>query len=177
MAGSSECIGCYNSCAVCDANDLNICKNCGAMRYIDSGSCYSCPTGCSTCTSATECGSCLKGYTKIGKLCQTNAVYPCATLDSAGVCNSCFFGFTQSGLSCTVNIDACNANSSCFACPRQYFLKDKQCLSCPTIENCQSCDPSNSTKCIQCSKSYYLDGTCMKCPTGCKACSSDKFCL
>lgn len=127
MAGSTECIACYNSCSVCDPNDLNICKDCGALRYIDAGSCYVCPTGCSTCTSASICGSCLKGYTMIGKLCQTNAVYPCATLDAAGVCNSCFFGYSQSGSSCTIDIATCNNDGSCIACPRKYYLSNHRC--------------------------------------------------
>jgi hypothetical protein len=47
LTGTLNCTACYNSCPICDSNDLNLCLKCGPRRYKNGqGFCLSCPKGC-----------------------------------------------------------------------------------------------------------------------------------
>lgn len=47
LRGFLNCTACFNSCPVCDPDNLNLCHTCGPSRYIDAnGSCWACSNHC-----------------------------------------------------------------------------------------------------------------------------------
>jgi hypothetical protein len=70
LKGTLNCTACFNSCPVCDSNDLNVCLSCGPSRYSDGrGSCLTCSNKCRICSSASNCSICQLGYTLIDGYC------------------------------------------------------------------------------------------------------------
>ena len=60
ITGTTNCTKCFGGCVKCAQGDPNVCLDCGARRYMNSGgTCMSCPAGCQGCTSATVCSSCI----------------------------------------------------------------------------------------------------------------------
>jgi hypothetical protein len=75
------------------------------------------------------------------------------------------------------NDTSCTATSSCTTCPYQYYLSGGQCVACPIIANCKTCNPTSNSSCLLCNNGYYLNnGFCQTCSSGCDLCSSSTYC-
>lgn len=158
------------------------CLACGQSRYFSAEKCVSCPTGCKTCTSATNCSDCYPGFVSANSVCIVGPVWPCVGGTSA-VCTKCVSSFTLNNGTCVYNSD-CNASATCTSCVYGYYLvtslssSQGSCLLCPNISNCFTCDRGNSSKCFICNIGYYIDSnsTCVACTTGCSQCSGATSC-
>jgi proprotein convertase subtilisin/kexin type 5 len=104
LTGTLNCTACFNSCPVCDPNNLNSCLDCGPFRYASSGSCLACPSGCQTCSSAVSCSACQLGFTLLGTACQSSLNYPCAMTGSNSQCIQCYLGYTLNNSNCVINL-------------------------------------------------------------------------
>ena len=109
--------------------------------------------------------------------CKFPNVDGCTEYNSNVVCTACDQYYTLTNASCVLNI-TCNFDNSCTTCQYNYYLENGTCLGCPNISNCNSCDSTNKTACIECRTGYYLDSskTCTVCITGCQNCSSSSLC-
>jgi hypothetical protein len=182
QTGNTNCTQCFSGCPSCDPNNLMTCLSCGVSRYTDSLSqCQSCPTGCKDCTSNTTCQTCFVGFLMVGTLCNAGPTWPCVG-GTSDVCTKCVNSFTLTSGTCIYN-SSCNSTSTCTSCVYGYYLvaangaSQGACLTCPSIKNCLTCDPSNTTNCFFCSIGYYVsNGSCSACPTGCAQCSSSSYC-
>ena len=80
------------------------------------------------------------------------------------------------GAGCSVFGSLCSSctQTACTYCPTG-IMKDGRCYSCGEyFENCDTCTNSSCTNCFS---GYVLSGgSCQKCATGCKTCSSDTSC-
>jgi len=175
LTGTLNCTACYNSCPICDSNDLNLCLNCGPRRYNNGlGSCLNCSNGCQVCTSALTCSICQFGYTIIGGICSSNLNYPCAIMNSNSQCSQCFQYYALSGSTCVIDL-SCSSSKSCLGCPYGYYLMNSSCLACPSLPNCLTCNPNS--QCVLCQQGYFLsNNSCSACNIKCKDCSSLTFC-
>lgn len=111
------CSGTFNNCLTCDPNQAsyrlfysNSCLgSCPTGTYENSGSCTTCPSVCSVCSSATVCTACSTGYYLYNSYCLSscpsgtyvsgsaclNCTSPCATCSNLGTnCTSCVSGKT-----------------------------------------------------------------------------------
>ena len=103
------------------------------------------------------------------------------------------------------NCKECNSDTCTLCSSVDYYIKNTNCLSCPTgsfcdgttlYETCPSgyycssgvmvkcsqeygtdCISCNATKCLSCNQATYLTSSgCARCPSGCKTCTSDVYC-
>ena len=97
----------YDSC-VCEGGVV-----CSSTEYYSGGACLPCVSPCLACygPSATNCDSCVSGYTFGGTTCtQNNVVIPnCVTNEAPASCGLCVKNFQPVG---TQNVDR-----TCQACP------------------------------------------------------------
>jgi hypothetical protein len=88
------------NCKYCSANSGATCSTCLSTFFLDTNTCKSCGTGCSTCTSSTSCSVCSSKYyldsTKSCKPCPQG----CATCTSATHCSSCISFWVKDGNLC-----------------------------------------------------------------------------
>ncbi len=120
--------------------------------------CVGCPTGCTTCSSLTNCLTCAFSPTsyflRLDNLCYTSCLggYYAETNN-----NTC--------VSCPTGCATCSSLSLCLTCasfPTSYFLR------------------LNNLCYITCLAGFYAETanlTCVNCPTGCATCSSLTLCL
>ena len=179
VTGTTNCTKCFAGCTTCSASDPNQCLDCGNQRFLTTaGSCQGCPTGCQTCTSASNCQSCTQGYFLVGTACTILPAF-CVSLNSTGVCSKCFGGYLlNTGTNaCDVDI-SCNAGSTCTACAQGYTLSGGVCSACSLGSNCVACSSTSATTCVKCTTGFYLDtsSACQSCTANCLACSSGSFC-
>ena len=155
LQGTDNCTLCVNGCPDCSSHDPTSCTSCGVRRYSDANSvCQTCPDGCHTCTSATSCQSCIRGYTLDGTSCLATPIH-CAIVDAAsGSCSSCFVGYSVQSNVCTA--DTCT--SACKTCPQGSYLSNATCTVCPSLSsNCVNCDANTPADCFECADGFYLD--------------------
>ncbi len=127
-----------NSCPPCPAHAT--CNGstivCHAGYYLNGTSCQSCPTGCSACSSGSNCSSCNSGY-----YFNNNSCPPCpANATCTGGIINCNSGFTRSGDTC---IPSCTGGSiaggsgqstgvaNCACQNNSYYWNGSSCASCP----------------------------------------------
>jgi hypothetical protein len=175
LTGTLNCTACYNSCPVCDSNDLNMCLNCGPRRYSNGqSSCLNCPNGCQTCISASVCTACQSSYALVGSICLSSLNYPCAIINSNRQCSQCFQYYVLNGSNCVIDL-SCNLNASCMGCPYGYYLLNSTCMQCTLQSHCLTCNSNN--QCVLCYQGFFLsNGSCSQCKSDCKDCSSLTFC-
>ena len=184
VAGSTFCVACFAGCTNCDSSNPNICLACGNYKFLNNGSCQGCPSNCIACASATACKNCVAGYSVFTDgSCQVPPGPPCVAYDSSLTCTQCDSRFRLSSGTCVFNTD-CNATGICTTCAYNYYLLTTanstvgNCLHCPYISNCQSCNVANSGQCLACSNGYYVNSaySCSQCVTGCATCTSPYYC-
>lgn len=107
VLSNQQCLQCGNTkCARCLATNLNVCSTCYSGSYLNQGVCNSCPTGCSTCSTPTNCLSCGSGYTSQVQTITTQTLCvacqaPCAQcIGNAQTCTVCQQGYTLNGWKC-----------------------------------------------------------------------------
>ncbi len=137
----------------------------GINGVIDSyGNCSYCPTGCSSCLSATDCTSCNSGYYLSGGTC--NVCPSNATCSGGTATFSCQNGFSASGSTCSCSSGYTTSSGGVTTCN-----------SCPTYANCNggtsfTCPTgfTKGTNSCTCNSSNYISGSgttasCNSCPT------------
>jgi hypothetical protein len=124
---------------------------CPAGQSLVGDICLSCPTACSTCTSATVCTSCTSGnFLRADNLCYATCLTTFFPNSATGTCDSCITG-----------CDVCVNASACTTCSALYFLRsDSVCYT-----GCQAGTWPNAAT-----------HTCSVCTAGCKTCTSATAC-
>jgi len=139
----------------------------GVFNDAVAGTCVSCPTGCSGCSSASVCTACEDGYVKSGNVCAKCNIGNCKTCTLATkdtICDTCMGTYTRKtdGKSCY----KCDAAAAVFSNPAT-----GTCVSCG-VSHCAACTAANT--CNLCKSGYILEGgTCHAC--GIKHCASCAF--
>ncbi|EAR99196.2 leishmanolysin family protein (macronuclear) [Tetrahymena thermophila SB210] len=155
----------------CPANTFknpdNTCKQSCPQRYFpdqNSFECVLCHSQCSSCFGelSTQCYKCNLGFELQGNSCVEYTCDPiCGTCNGSrhDQCTSCYQDKTLIGTTC---VHSCNSTcktcvnqndpNSCLSCFDNYYLKDSQCLPCPSpCGTCQLvdkqivCNSCNST--------------------------------
>ncbi|KAL4503557.1 hypothetical protein ABPG73_017300 [Tetrahymena malaccensis] len=185
--GKSECSKCIDQCKICDSQ--NECKGCNDGYFLQSDNlqcvakcpenysqkdsqCIKCLSNCSECDTDHDCKKCKQGfYLNINKTCQECPVsncYSCQTNSQS--CDICQFNYVFD-LQSNQCLQKCPENSFVFQDSNNngYF-----CQECN--QNCQKC--SNSSECLQCKPSFYVDklknNTCSQCIENCANCNTDR---
>ena len=180
FTGTTYCSACFGGCAACLSSDLNSCTACSDGQLLSGTKCVSCDSSCSKCSgSITNCTACAQGVELVNNACYT-VPNGCAGLSSTDPtqCSQCFAGYNinNAKTACTVDT-SCNASSTCTTCSDGFYLNNKQCLNCPSINNCLNCNPDSTSQCLTCNTGYYASsGSCTTCSTGCTDCASANFC-
>ena len=134
-----------------------------------------CPSKCLTCTSSTQCTSCISPNLLINGLCLP-CPFGCATC-SGLTCLSCSAGFYLSSgscASCPSLCKTCTSLTSCQSCVANYMVSSEKCVF-MCAAGCSAC--TSTTICTECITGYYLSSSvCYLCPTGCIACTSVSAC-
>lgn len=154
-------------------------QSCPNGTFLSNGNCASCPAFCLSCSSSTNCNTCLNSSILLfNGLCYINC--PDQTYLSGRTCVSCY----QTCLTCSATSTNCTScitpynlhGSSCIAsCPNNTFSSNYVCQNC-TI-NCLLCSGINS--CTDCAANYFLiNGTCRTvCPSGYYIDSASNRCI
>jgi hypothetical protein len=157
--------------------------------------CDSCHSPCDTCTSLTNCSTCVGGYYLYLNTCTQNC--PTGYVGVVTTCQLCNTGCrtcqttTTYCLNCLSGYYLLSSSNECVkTCPTGLF-QDPSTLTCIGCSgNCTTCSGSanNCTSCTtgvlylnscvaNCPDAYYaVNGQCLACPTGCLTCTSGSSC-
>ncbi|KAL4444404.1 hypothetical protein ABPG74_016697 [Tetrahymena malaccensis] len=143
------CLRCQDpNCKSCDQQGN--CQQCMNGYIINNNVCSQCTIQyAATCSSSTQVGSCIKGFTKSddGKSC-----VPVDTL--------CQFGQYANNMICTrcpANCTQCNSNGQCYICEANYYIDTSNlCQPCPSFCNSCQLDSLNNLQCTSCFQGYFL---------------------
>jgi hypothetical protein len=147
---------------------------CSTGFYDNSTGCSKCPTGCTTCTSASNCQTCSSTYyfDSVSKC--LKCIEGCKQCTWIDQCLSCSAGyFYESATSCgkcLLGCNNCDSYETCYGCFSRFEYSDGICLCldgnyltgtscriCP--KTCTLCTGANS--CTECKSNYLLNaGTC-----------------
>ena len=185
------CAPCLEGCQVCSANQLTACIQCssGWMMNTDSICVKSsdCPAGCTSCTTF-GCLDCDTGmFLNQDFMCQYYCMPPCASCSSTNPtqCTACLLGYTLKETECVLDV-TCNDNEACPTCPFGYYIEthnvpvklNQTCDVCKSASNCARCTLADTSICISCNPTMFLNGTiCSSCSEGCLACANENQCL
>lgn len=187
LVNCSRCPAGCDSCSRDEAGKL-ICSSCFDGYYFKDKRCIKCNSPCSTCTSDTDCTSCIEGHLLEGKSCSSLCSSTCSScLNSADSCTSCNDGFILNGTICLQCPDDCKTceiegdASLCTSCFEGYYLNNGKCNQC--YYECATCY-DKSRYCYTCKEGYYkytqnenyYYGYCQECYLGtsnCSKCTSD----
>lgn len=212
------CTGTSTNCTSCLSNStypylfinssVGTCRSqCPTYYYPDTSQnpiiCVLCLSPCSTCTSSSQCTSCLSGWYFYNNTCSTNC--PSGTTIPNNSTNTCDACSVQCAM-CSVTVSTCIGcssgaalyNGTCVTvCPTPYVIHNGACVTCSTncltcsltYSNCTSCSTSssfpylyNNTCLANCPELYYssiTSGQCILCSTlnmGCDNCTSTSTC-
>lgn len=152
-----NCTHCYKS-----TNETFFCLHCKNGYWLNTAfnRCDACPSNCFECSSPTQCTRCknirnppISGYCDYNTLCIDNAN-----------CRLCQATDSFYCVSCNKKNMHPNSDGVCVVSDQAYC----------TIPNCVICETGNSNRCSVCGLNTYLsffEGTCEKCPSGCKVCT------
>ena len=119
---------------------------CSTGKYKSGTKCYSCPTGCYTCTGPSACTSCNSLYYKLGTSC-LRCDYSCASCSGPAntECLACDTGYYRDG-------------SKCVNCETGYYLDGTTASSCKACSTgCEQC--YSLSYCGQCKSDYTLSSS------------------
>lgn len=114
VLSESICVQCTNSkCLRCSASDPSVCTSCINGLYLSSNQvCTTCPSGCATCSSSTNCLTCSSGFTLLSESVQgsqqkcVQCASPCSQcMNNPSNCLSCVSGYSLSGWKCISNFN------------------------------------------------------------------------
>ena len=180
------CTKCHNLCTTCNGPTKHNCLECkrkaltllkddktiSCVRECPHGFfkqenfCYSCESGCESCTSIDDCTKCNSPFVLFKKKCQSQCPTSFFRNTTTSICESCqIYG---NCLECNeTRCLQCNNNThlrdsiKCVSdCGVGHFSSNNTCLPCQgTYTNCSVC---NSSNCIECLSGYTIkDGDCV----------------
>lgn len=161
--------------------DIDPSVTCNETFFVLGSLCVNCSAaGCLTCTSTTNCTSCLPGFMLVSGACYPNGIPNCAVqVPYTRNCTECMRGFKLQDNKCIgKEIPNCMAQTeegSCAECYPNYILTDGVCTL-KVIPNCHLMNAEG--RCYQCESSYSLnDGECRwKLWASCSYMSSETMC-
>lgn len=123
------------------------CTSCSPGYYKQSGSyprqCYSCATGCKTCSSGTVCSACNTGFILVSSVCQCNTTQLLYYNAGTGTCTTCVSAYANC-VSCTGSVLV----TTCTGCTNPGFFLNTTtgtCQACGTY--CSACTAVACTTC------------------------------
>ncbi|CAD8102266.1 unnamed protein product [Paramecium sonneborni] len=168
-------------CIGCDVNSS--CLGCILQKqFVDlSQNCVDCPEHCQTCTSESNCESCVTNYYYLDNGDCLKCQYPCLQCNSQQNCVTCvsqqFYLISGICTQCNTPCLTCLDQLQCLTCEdNSYYIDQFQCLKCQ--DPCLTCQ--NQDFCFSCvSEDYQLNnGKCRKyCPQNCIDCSDNLHCI
>jgi len=182
--GSGLCYKCADTgnCATCTTSG---CSKAGYASYISGGLAYSCPSGCSKCTSDTQCTECDYNYYIKNGLCEScgDGCVDCRS-DGCYGADTGWFLRNKKALNCGGGFGeaAClNSNcqaSGCVSVKAGFYLSDGIPYACDgdtPAGTCTSCDSTNG--CSSAASGFYVANKVANlCPSGCSTCTSGTVC-
>ena len=184
-----NCSRCPAGCDSCskDGSGKLTCNTCFDGYYPKDNRCIKCTSPCATCTSETECKSCINGHLLVGTSCSSQCSSSCASCENAAdSCTGCNDGYILNGTICLQCPDDCKTcefeddSSVCTSCFEGFYLANGKCKAC--YYECATCF-DNSRYCYSCKEGYYkytqneyYYGFCQECYLGtpnCTKCTSD----
>ncbi len=192
------------NCLTCSGSSLNICSACylGYTLNQTSNTCtLNCQSPlCTSCTTNTNCGSCVNGYAAIGGVCRACVGAPtCIQCNPANlsICTSCIQGYfvNQTSNTCQpCNVpgcayNKCNNNGICTQFAGLLTFTYTSTNATTTTTNyvpylcdvgCANCLSTFPAVCLLCSNGYYMTNpstttniaNCLPCGTNCLTCLS-----
>jgi proprotein convertase subtilisin/kexin type 5 len=166
-----SCTGCGPTLTLQSSNGVSTC-GCLSNQFLSGGTCTTCPSACTTCTSLAVCTGCAAGYYLSASTC-TSCMPVCKTCSTATTCATCLSNlFSLVGGVCT-----CNS-------PYFFDINTKSCLLCSALQsNCATCgyataySPSAppAVVCVTANSGYYVNGngTAAACIPYCSNCNSN----
>lgn len=143
-----------------------VCWYCMPGYYLDGSQvCQRCPLPCYTCSSSTQCTSCISN----AYLLQNDTCVPCFDITGTPNCTTCGSNY---------NTTSNTTEYFCYSCLNVTYLDNAACISC--VSPCATC--SSSSTCSSCiNDTYYLtsSNTCSACSssiTHCITCFPNSIC-
>ena len=175
-----KCLMCPSFCY--DCKNFDFCVECSSNYLQKSeGNCIPCMHDCKKCESEDICLICEAGsYLDESKRCRKCSIN-CDSCNSYEICNECHIGYFLKEGYCIIcsEINCLNCEKNlCTVCKAGFYLVKETDLCMNCIQNCISCNNSNS--CLSCSEGFYLDSetnNCKNCIQNCLICSNSKDCL
>lgn len=122
--------------------------------------CIKCVDDCASCSSATACDRCKRGFTLVNSTCIFNYLNSLSTQQCPYGCSSCTFSGTTSFCLKLYDGFAYGPNSSIVQCS----------------SSCETCDSNNPSFCLSCYSGALNSGVCSSCnDANCQECSENKF--
>ncbi|CAD8102505.1 unnamed protein product [Paramecium sonneborni] len=168
------CIGC---------DDNSSCLGCISQKqFVDlSENCVDCPEHCQTCTSGSNCQSCVTNYYYLDQGDCIQCEFPCLLCNSQQNCVTCiseqFYLISGICKKCDPPCFTCLNQSQCLTCEdNSFYIEQFQCIQCQIP--CSTCQ--NQEFCLSCiSEDYQLiNGQCIKqCSLNCLSCKNALYCI
>ena len=184
---------CQNSpnCMTCNAPDSSTCAACKGGFFLNDADklCKSCTLNCLSCQDGTSCATCAANHSfnSSTNTCECATSANCQTCDStdSSKCAVCKPDFTKGKdtslcYQCPLNCKSCSSGDSCDQCAEGHTFNNvtKTC-ECTGAANCQTCNPTDPSKCSSCKAGFFLDQTtsgCSACAKNCLQCSNAANC-
>ncbi|EAR87920.2 transmembrane protein, putative (macronuclear) [Tetrahymena thermophila SB210] len=145
---------------------------------------------CKACSTSNDCQECFILEVLSGQLCYVEQYQQFYSISGFQNCfQNCQYCYDQQICSvCVEGYVLSQDQNSCNLCPQGNFIKDKECISCPSNFNCADCFSDQAGSCRSCKpgftlvkgfcqqtciQSQYLDnfGICQPCDPTCLECS------
>jgi proprotein convertase subtilisin/kexin type 5 len=154
------CLSCVNFCDTCqNQQQCQICQvtaqltltnqcQCLPIAYVLQTNCRRCPSGCTTCTSGTNCLNCDSAYNLVLGECLMKC--PAGTFPRGSTCLNCDYLCAQ-----------CQRTDFCNTCVARAYKADNRCLPCHS--SCGNCSGPRDEDCTSCSGDFLLSaGRCLR---------------
>jgi cysteine-rich repeat protein len=182
----TSCSPCNNKCRAC-AGDASTCISCPDLFYLENNLCLACKEPCLTCSSSTDCLTCIEPQIELYKKCVNKC--PDGHFSFDGHCQLCespclkCFGQARNCITCQTGF-IYFSNSCLSSCLKGYYIYQNticcpnECSSCDLVfGKCTSCRSNNflDTSTYNCRRCSYLCSECFSTPTDCTKCPSGLY--
>jgi hypothetical protein len=161
----NSCLNCQEGCVTCTKNTCEKCPD-GTYFISASWSCKPCSVPCLTCSSSSECITCIENSERVGSDCLCIKDYGF----NGKICEKCenysLNGYCQE---CPVLCSKCESDLKCSSCESRSILQEGLC-------ECIEGDTIINNHCKKC-ESFIEDKVCQSCPDLCTSCSARNECL